>query len=375
MFARLHGLKLGSLLLAVGLVAAGCDDGHHRPAATPTATVPGSGTATSTPTGGTAATPTATPVVTPTSDLSCATGPVTTTVGEVCGTNVSVGSATVRAFLGIPYGEDTGGANRWQPPTPKAASTTRIHATAFGPICPEVPETTGLPPQSEDCLSVNVWSPAGAAPGADLPVMVFIYGGSFETGTSAVPLYDGSYMSSTQNAVVVTFNYRVGALGFLHTGAPEAANLGAVQMRNTYAEAEAYCEERRAFLLVDIPPATDDLDAMQTWLNDNAGLRHRNAAVYFPRVMTADPLNQGRLRAFGASGTMAGVYAQTDATRGVWKAPAGTDARLRNVQDLAYVLTDRENGALNPLGANSLRNFPIFGNVAWGARTLDGADQ
>jgi phage tail sheath protein FI len=128
-------------------------------------------------------------------------------------------------------------------------------------------------------------------------------------------------------------------------------------------------------LIIDIPETTDDLDAMQTWLNDNATLRHRNAAVYFPRVMIADPLNQGRLRAFGGSGTMAGVYAQTDGARGVWKAPAGTDARLRNVQDLVYVLTDRQNGALNPLGANCLRNFPIFGNIAWGARTLDGADQ
>ncbi len=157
---------------------------------------------------------------------------------------------------------------------------------------------------------------------------------------------------------------------------PAAANLTpATSMRAAYAEAEAYCEERRAFLIVDIPETTDDLDAMQTWLNDNATLRHRNAAVYFPRVMIADPLNQGRLRALGASGTMAGVYAQTDGSRGVWKAPAGTDARLRNAQDLAYVLTDRQNGALNPLAANCLRNFPIFGNIAWGARTLDGADQ
>jgi Bacteriophage tail sheath protein len=156
---------------------------------------------------------------------------------------------------------------------------------------------------------------------------------------------------------------------------PAAANLPATSMRAAYAEAEAYCEERRAFLIIDIPETVDDLDGMQTWLTDNATLRHRNAAVYFPRVLVSDPLSQSRLRAFGPSGTMAGVYAQTDGARGVWKAPAGTDARLRNVQDLVYVLTDRENGALNPLAANCLRSFPIFGNVAWGARTLDGADQ
>jgi phage tail sheath protein FI len=114
---------------------------------------------------------------------------------------------------------------------------------------------------------------------------------------------------------------------------------------------------------------------MQTWLTQNATLRHRNAAVYFPRPRIADPLQQNRLRSVGASGTMAGLYAATDAARGVWKAPAGTEVRLRGVQDLDYVLTDRENGALNPQGVNCLRIFPIFGNIAWGARTLDGADQ
>jgi phage tail sheath protein FI len=156
---------------------------------------------------------------------------------------------------------------------------------------------------------------------------------------------------------------------------PAAADLGAVDMRAVYAVAETYCEERRAFLIVDIPTATDTLDDMQTWLAQNETLRHRNAAVYFPRPRIGDPLNQGRLRAVGASGTMSGLYAQTDAARGVWKAPAGTEVRLRGVQDLTYVLTDRENGALNPVGVNCLRNFPVFGNIAWGARTLDGADQ
>jgi phage tail sheath protein FI len=156
---------------------------------------------------------------------------------------------------------------------------------------------------------------------------------------------------------------------------PAAVDLAtATQMRNTYAEAEAYCEERRAFLLVDIAPTVTSLDAMQTWLVDNALLRHRNAAVYFPRVQIADPLNQGRLVSVAASGTVAGLYAATDAARGVWKAPAGTEARLRGVQDLDYVLTDRENGALNTQGVNCLRNFPVFSNLSWGARTLDGAD-
>jgi len=156
---------------------------------------------------------------------------------------------------------------------------------------------------------------------------------------------------------------------------PAAAELTAVGATPAfYAAAAAYCESKRAFLIIDLPRKIKSADAMETWLNDNATLRHKNAAVYFPRVHIPDPLDQDRLRSVGASGTMAGLYAQTDAARGVWKAPAGTDVRLRNVQDLDYVLTDRENGVLNPIAANALRNFPIFGHIAWGARTLDGAD-
>ena len=154
---------------------------------------------------------------------------------------------------------------------------------------------------------------------------------------------------------------------------PRAAAIPGGDSLLVYQEAETYCEERRAFLIVD-PPENTDFDDMQTWLDDNNGLRHRNAAVYFPRVRVADPLNGNRPRSLAPSGTMAGLYARTDGERGVWKAPAGTEVRLR-VQELDEVLTDAENGVLNPLGVNCLRNFPVFGNISWGARTLDGADQ
>lgn len=219
MSAHRSGFAVDLIVLAVGLtfglIEAGCDGGghNHRPTATPTGAI---GTATATATGGaTTPTPTATAGFTATVDPNCPVGPVSTSVGDVCGKGTTVGAMSVRVFLGIPFAEDTGGANRWQPPIPKARATGRIQATEFGPICPQDPETGGLPPQSEDCLSINVWTPSGAAAGADLPVMVFIYGGSFDKGASAVPLYDGSYISATQNVVVVTFNYRVGALGFL----------------------------------------------------------------------------------------------------------------------------------------------------------------
>jgi phage tail sheath protein FI len=156
---------------------------------------------------------------------------------------------------------------------------------------------------------------------------------------------------------------------------PRSADLGASDLQAIVAAGEKYCEERRAFMIVDIPATVGDPPAMQSWMSTNDSLRHTNAAVYFPRTLVPDPLNDFRPRSLAASGTVAGLYAATDAARGVWKAPAGTGVQLRNVSQLAYVETDGENGTLNPLGINSLRNFPVFGSVVWGGRTLDGADQ
>lgn len=156
---------------------------------------------------------------------------------------------------------------------------------------------------------------------------------------------------------------------------PDAPGLAAADMRALYTEAEIYCEERRSMVLIDIPADVVRLDQMQAWLSDNESLRHPNAAVYFPRTRISDPRARGRPRSIAPSGTIAGLWARTDTQRGVWKAPAGTDARLRNVEMLDYTLTDPENGALNPLGVNCLRSFPVYSNVCWGARTLEGADQ
>jgi phage tail sheath protein FI len=160
---------------------------------------------------------------------------------------------------------------------------------------------------------------------------------------------------------------------------PDTMRLGDADAAAVAADAESYCEERRAFYILDIPePATNPRDQVQEvadYLGGNGTLRHRNVALYYPRPKIADRLSGFRLRPIAPSGTMAGVYARTDSTRGVWKAPAGTEASLRGVQALEYRLTDGENGALNPLAINCFRTFPAYGNVAWGARTLDGSDQ
>jgi phage tail sheath protein FI len=135
--------------------------------------------------------------------------------------------------------------------------------------------------------------------------------------------------------------------------------------------AAGHCEEHRAFYIVDAP-ATRTSDDIAKWAG--AVSRSPNAAVYFPAVRIADPLDDSRPRTVAPSGTMAGVFAHTDARRGVWKAPAGTEATLKGVLELAEAVTDRDSSRLNPLGINLLRSFPGRGCVAWGSRTMQGDD-
>lgn len=155
---------------------------------------------------------------------------------------------------------------------------------------------------------------------------------------------------------------------------PAMAALGD-QQDDLVTAAETFCEGERAFLLVDPPATVTGSTAMQTWLAGVNGLPSKNAAVYFPRLLMSDPLDRGRPRNIAPSGAVAGVYARTDATRGVWKAPAGIDATLGGVDLVPPVLSDADSAALNPLGINALRRLPVVGNVVWGARTLFGADQ
>lgn len=157
-------------------------------------------------------------------------------------------------------------------------------------------------------------------------------------------------------------------------GNPNALD-SSVDPLQIFSDALVYCKKRRAFLLIDPPPEVKDVDSAADWKsNDLSALSDPNAAAYFPRVRLPDPLDDFNLRTFAPSGIIAGLYARTDGTRGVWKAPAGTEATLTGVRSLAYLLTDPENGVLNPLAVNCLRTFPVYGNVSWGARTLVGAD-
>ena len=155
---------------------------------------------------------------------------------------------------------------------------------------------------------------------------------------------------------------------------PAAGNLDDAQASVVNSNALTYCQKKRAFYIADIPSSVNTVGAMQTWQAKYGNAMAYSMAVYFPRLIIPDPLNDYRPRNVGASGTMAGIYARTDTARGVWKAPAGIEAVLQGAE-IAVKINDDLNGQLNPLGVNVLRAFPIYGNIAWGARTLAGADQ
>jgi uncharacterized protein len=135
---------------------------------------------------------------------------------------------------------------------------------------------------------------------------------------------------------------------------------------------ESYCETRRAFLIADPDPNVTDYTKVTLPPINGAG---GNAAFYFPQVQAPDPLNQNALRFYPPCGFVAGVYAATDASRGVWKAPAGTATGLIGATAVQVILNDQQNGTLNPLGVNCIRNFSAYGTVIWGARTTQGNDE
>lgn len=135
---------------------------------------------------------------------------------------------------------------------------------------------------------------------------------------------------------------------------------------------QTHCRNRRAFMIVDGPSGVMDLSTVPTALTNITGVDSINSAFYFPWVHAADPLQQGAVRSFPPCGFVAGIYARTDSSRGVWKAPAGIDASTNGALGLEVSMSDQENGQLNPLAINCLRTLPNYGNVVWGARTLAG---
>lgn len=136
---------------------------------------------------------------------------VQTPTGPVIGED----DGSVTSYLGIPYAEAPVGARRFRRSERHAPWSSTFDAGAFGLPCPQRADLSGdITAFSEDCLTLNVWRPTRASP-KPRPAMVFIHGGAFRAGSSSKPLYDGARLALDGDVVVLSFNYRLGALGFL----------------------------------------------------------------------------------------------------------------------------------------------------------------
>jgi para-nitrobenzyl esterase len=154
---------------------------------------------------------------------------VETTYGRIRGRVFN----NVRAFQGIPYGGPTSGANRFMPPTKPKAWTGILETAEWGPEAPqgphtEIPEVAATIPKtgiSEDCLRLNVWT-TSMERNAKRPVMVWLHGGGFTSGSGSYTIYNGANMARAHEVVTVTVNHRLNSFGFLYLPEKGASNAG-----------------------------------------------------------------------------------------------------------------------------------------------------
>jgi len=140
---------------------------------------------------------------------------VTVRQGVIVGSEVKTGyPQTLEMFLGIPYGLSTAGERRFRPPVGVNASTEIFDASKYGDRCPAGPSRDGFP-QSEDCLNLNIYRPKARDESKKLPVLVHVHGGAFNTGFGSNRQISNLVAWSAEPFIGISFNYRIGALGFL----------------------------------------------------------------------------------------------------------------------------------------------------------------
>jgi para-nitrobenzyl esterase len=259
---------------------------------------------------------------------------VATTAGKIRGTQ----AAGVYAFKGVPYGAITAGAARFQPPAkPKPWSGIR-EATALGPRSPQLlslfhgvvpPEVEAMDRDEmmgEDCLVLNVWTPT-LDRARKLPVMVWLHGGGFTSGSGGFICYDGTQLAKKHDVVVVTVNHRLGALGYLYL-----AGLGA----------EHYATASNAGNL--------DIVAALEWVRDNIG------------TFGADPNNVTIFGQSGGGGKVSSLMAMPAAHGLFRRAIVQSGADVKGIsRDAASQNAERYLARLNlkPEQVEQLQNLPM----------------
>jgi hypothetical protein len=210
----------------------------------------------------------------------------------------------------------------------------------------------------------SVFPPAGQ----QLPIQVPINGSSTEGAFSPAD-FTPAFAANGPIDKIPIFNLMV---------IPNVADVGVM------GQATTFCQDKRAFLICDPPPqysadgtTPPGSSTIQDYINSGQAPVGINAALYFPwlTLPVIDPLT-GTNVTVPPGGTVAGIFARIDGTRGVWKAPAGLETTITNVVGVvpSGVLTDNQQGVLNPLGVNCLRTFQGSGTVVFGARTTTTAD-
>jgi hypothetical protein len=210
--------------------------------------------------------------------------------------------------------------------------------------------------------------------------------------------YTGVLQEDTPLDKVPIFNLMV-LPGIADNSATWSADESGVLILST---AIAFCERKLAFLIMDPPiadsadgtvkpaawpplpsptpaPPGDNSNPIQATMNQGSIPESKNSALYFPYLLTPDPITgsgvnyvTGQPSQMPPAATVCGLYAATDVARGVWKAPAGFQVQAHNVTGVVQrgLMTDPRQGVLNPLGVNCLRQFPNVGTIVFGARTL-----
>ncbi len=270
---------------------------------------------------------------------------VETTHGPVRGAAASA-DGHVRMWLGIRYAAPPVGDLRFRVPEPPQRWTEVADATSFGPACPQ-PTFPNMPldlgaPQGEDCLTLNVWASSGTEPGDAKPVLVWLHGGAYVLGSGSQPLYDGRRLvagGSDVGVVVVTVNYRLGALGFL--------------------DLSSFNTARRRF---DTNTGLHDVLAALRWVRDNIA-----AFGGDPRRVTLFGESAGAgivttlLAAPAAKGLFAGAIAQSS--------PATSVYDRGRAQRVAVSLLDEM--GIAPSDAGRLLDAPIAAILAASQKLFD----